>query len=87
MPTSLSPDRRAELLARIETILDGEVRPGLAADGGGVELVGIDDDAIVQVRLLGACQGCASSVYTLTMAVESVLKSREPLIRFVEAVP
>ncbi len=75
------------LLARVEAVLDAEVRAGLAADGGGVELVGIDSDRIVQVRLLGACQGCSSSVYTLTMGIERALKASVPEIRFVEAVP
>ena len=75
------------LLARIEAVLDEEVRAGLSADGGGVEVVGIDSDRIVQVRLLGACQGCSSSVYTLTMGIERTLKAQVPEIRFVEAVP
>lgn len=82
--TETSPD---PLLAKIEAVLDEEVRAGLAADGGGVEVVGIDADRIVQVRLLGACQGCSSSVYTLTMGIERALKTRVPEIRFVEAVP
>lgn len=78
---------RTDLLQRIEDVLDSDVRAGLAADGGGVELAGIDADNIVQVRLLGACQGCSSSLYTLTMGIERALKVRIPEIRFVEAVP
>ena len=78
---------RTNLLRRIEDVLDSDVRAGLAADGGGVELAGIDADNIVQVRLLGACQGCSSSLYTLTMGIERALKVRIPEIRFVEAVP
>lgn len=78
---------RTDLLRRIEDVLDSDVRAGLAADGGGVELAGIDADNIVQVRLLGACQGCSSSLYTLTMGIERALKVRIPEIRFVEAVP
>ena len=84
--THLNPATE-NLLGRIETVLAAEIRPGLEADGGGVELVGIDADRIVQVRLLGACQGCSSSVYTMTMGIERVLKSRVPEVRFVEAVP
>jgi Fe-S cluster biogenesis protein NfuA len=86
MPEPLTEPRRRELLGRIAAVLD-EVRPALAADGGDVELVGIDDDRIVQVRLLGACQGCSASTYTVTMGIESVLKDRVPEVRFVEAVP
>ena len=76
-----------DLRARIEAVLDQHVRPGLRADGGDVELVGIDADRIVQVRMQGACQGCPSSTITLTMGVEATLKAHVPEIRFLEAVP
>jgi Fe-S cluster biogenesis protein NfuA len=76
-----------ELRSRIERVLDEQVRPDLQSDGGGIELVGIDRDRIVQVRLTGACQGCTSSIMTLSMRVEATLKAAVPEIRFVEAVP
>jgi Fe-S cluster biogenesis protein NfuA len=76
-----------DLRSRIERLLDEQVRPDLQSDGGGIELVGIDQDRIVQVRLTGACQGCSSSILTLTMRVEAALKAGVPEIRFVEAVP
>ena len=78
---------RRELRDRIEAILDQHIRPGLHADGGGVEVVDIDDDHIVQVRMQGACQGCPSSIMTLTMGIEATLKTLIPEIRFLEAVP
>ena len=80
-------DRRLDLRRRIEDVLDRLVRPGLKADGGDVEVVGIDADNIVQVRMQGACQGCPSSTMTLTMGIEAALKARIPEIRFLEAVP
>jgi len=76
-----------DIRSRIERVLDERVRPDLQSDGGGIELVGIDQDRIVQVRLTGACQGCSSSILTLTMRVEATLKAAVPEIRFVEAVP
>ncbi len=83
--TATDPEAsRTALLGRIEQVLDAEIREGLRADGGDVELVGIDDDRIVQVRLLGACQGCSSSVYTLTMGIEPRAegpRARSPLHR------
>ena len=82
----LPPDRRV-LLERIETVLDEQVRPGLKADGGDVEVVGIDEDRIVQVRMTGACEGCPSSIMTLTFGIEAALKAALPEIRFLEAVP
>ena len=75
-----------DLRARIERVIDQEVRPGLLADGGDVEVVGVDSDRIVQVRLLGSCQGCASSIYSTTMGIEAAVKARVPEVRFLEAV-
>jgi Fe-S cluster biogenesis protein NfuA len=86
-PTTENDPRRRALLERIEAVLDDQVRAGLLADGGQVEVVGIDEDNIVQVRLLGACQGCPSSTITLTMGIEAALKAQIPEIRFLEAVP
>jgi Fe-S cluster biogenesis protein NfuA len=74
------------LLDRIERVLDEHVRSNLQADGGDIVVVGIDADNIVQVRLTGACQGCSSSVFTISMQVEAVLKAHIPEIRFIEAV-
>ena len=75
------------LLDSIENVLEEHVRPELRADGGDVVVVGLDPDNILQVRLTGACQGCSSSIMTLTMRVEATLKAHVPEIRFVEAVP
>jgi Fe-S cluster biogenesis protein NfuA len=77
---------RSAILARIEQVLDEQVRPDLRSDGGDIELVGIDQDLIVQVRLTGACQGCSSALITMTMRVESAVKAAVPEVRFVEAV-
>ena len=79
--------RRRELLATIERVLDEQVRPEIRSEGGDIVVVGIDEDDIVQVRLTGACAGCPSAIFTLSMRVESPLKAGVPEIRFVEAVP
>jgi Fe-S cluster biogenesis protein NfuA len=80
-------ESREALRVRIESVLNEQVRPGLLADGGDIELVGIDEDRIVQVRLKGACQGCPSSTMTLAFGIEAALKAQIPEIRFLEAVP
>ena len=77
---------RDALKARVEAVIDREVRPGLHADGGDVEVVGVDPDRIVQVRLLGTCSGCASATYTMTMGIEAAVRAEVPEIRFLEAV-
>ena len=75
-----------DLLARVRAVVEAEVRPDLRLDGGDVEVVGVDADRIVQVRLLGSCQGCASSVYSTTMSIEAAVKAKVPEVRFLEAV-
>ena len=77
---------RDALKARVEAVINREVRPGLHADGGDVEVVGVDTDRIVQVRLLGTCSGCASATYTMTMGIEAAVRAEVPEIRFLEAV-
>jgi Fe-S cluster biogenesis protein NfuA len=77
----------SEVLERVERVLEEHVRPGLRTNGGDLEVVSIDQDNIVQVRLLGACQGCSSSVFTLTMLAEKAVKAHVPEVRFLEAVP
>ena len=58
---------------QIEKTMDEYIRPMLAKDGGGVEIVDIKD-AVVYCRLQGACAGCAQSGYTLKMMIERTLK-------------
>jgi Fe-S cluster biogenesis protein NfuA len=86
MSATIPENERRELSTRVQKVLDEFVRPGLRLDGGDVELVGIDEDRIVQVRLAGTCSGCPSTVYTLTMDMENEVKARVPEIRFLEAV-
>lgn len=62
-----------ELMPVVERVLD-KIRPSIALDGGTLELLGIKN-ALVYVRLGGACQGCPSSSITLKDGVERVLKS------------
>ncbi len=53
-----------------------EIRPALQADGGDVELIDVQEDGTVLVRLQGACQGCPMSQLTLSNGVERVLRDR-----------
>lgn len=62
-----------------------EIRPLLQADGGDIELVGVED-GVVKVRLRGACAGCPGAQMTLKMAVERRIKSKVPEIQRVESV-
>lgn len=70
---------------KVEKVLD-EIRPGLQADGGDVELVDVTEDGIVNVKLTGACAGCPMSTLTLKMAIEKKLKEKIPEVKAVEQV-
>lgn len=70
---------------KVKEIIDS-IRPMLQNDGGDIELVGVDSDNIVQVRLQGACRGCPGAQMTLKMGVERLLKERVPEVKEVVAV-
>jgi len=71
-------------IKNVETVLD-ELRPYLMADGGNVELVGLDGP-IVKLKLQGACNSCPSSTVTLKMGIERRLKEMIPEIYEVQQV-
>lgn len=58
-----------------------KVRPMLQRDGGDIELVSVEDDGVVKVRLRGACGACPMSTMTLKMGVEKFLKQEVPAVR------
>jgi Fe-S cluster biogenesis protein NfuA len=72
------------LLSRVEQALD-TIRPYLAADGGNVRVLGITDELVLQLELLGACGTCPMSPMTLKAGVEESVKKAVPEIVRVEA--
>jgi Fe-S cluster biogenesis protein NfuA len=62
------------------------IRPALQRDGGDIELVDVDEDGTVSVRLQGACQGCSMATMTLQMGVERILKEQIPKVKEVVSV-
>ena len=69
---------------KIQAVID-EIRPLLQADGGDIDLVGVED-GVVKVRLRGACAGCPGAQMTLKMAVERRIKMKVPEVQRVESV-
>jgi len=64
IPPRLPPRRRIglfEKVRRIEGILDQHIRPALASDGGGLDLVDLKGDELM-VQYHGACGSCSSSI-------------------------
>jgi Fe-S cluster biogenesis protein NfuA len=73
-----------EIVAKIRTILERDVRPYVEQDGGEIRFAGYHD-GIVEVVLQGACAGCPSSSVTLKLGIEARLKDEIPEVRSVVA--
>jgi Fe-S cluster biogenesis protein NfuA len=58
-----------------------KVRPMLQRDGGDIELVSVEENGTVKVRLKGACGSCPMSTMTLKMGVEKMLKQEVPEVK------
>ncbi len=67
------PMTNLQKMARIQEVIEQEIRPGLQGDGGDLELLDIDGDRVI-VRLRGSCAGCPSAHITLKRWVEARLK-------------
>ncbi|MDQ1727581.1 MAG: hypothetical protein QOK14_1626, partial [Frankiaceae bacterium] len=70
---------------RVQHALD-DVRPYLGSHGGDVRLLGVSDEGVVQLQLLGSCDGCASSAVTLELAVEDAIRAAAPEIIRIDVV-
>jgi len=70
---------------KVKDIIEN-LRGALQSHGGDVELVGIDEDNTVNVRLQGACQGCPGAAMTMKMGIERILRDKVPEVKQVVAV-
>jgi NifU-like protein len=52
-------------IALIQEIIEREIRPGLQADGGDIELIDIDGDKVI-IALRGMCTGCVMAGVTIS---------------------
>ncbi len=86
-PTTQAPKLLTNLqkINLIQQVIDQEIRPVLAQDGGDMELFDVEGD-VVKVVLKGACNGCVSSTETLKVAIEATLKDRVLPTLIVESV-
>lgn len=67
-----------EIVSQINEVLD-MLRPNFLMHGGNIEFVKFEEGKVF-VRLVGACDGCPSSVYTLKLLVEDTLKNEVPQV-------
>jgi Fe-S cluster biogenesis protein NfuA len=61
------------MLKKINQLIDERVRPALANDGGGLEVLGLDVN-VVTIRYQGACGSCPSSISATLTAIAGLLK-------------
>lgn len=73
-----------EVAQRIITILNEEIRPAVAMDGGDVAFKSFEN-GIVTLELQGACSNCPASTMTLKMGIENRLKEEIPEVEEVVA--
>ena len=72
-----TPDQA--LLEAVETLLNQQVNPAVAAHGGHISVDKVEGSA-VYLRMSGGCQGCAASAATLREGVERMLRAALPQI-------
>lgn len=70
---SVSKEEETALLKKINEVLDNRVRPALAGDGGGLEVMGLEGYTL-KIRYQGACGSCPSSIRGTLVAIENLLR-------------
>lgn len=73
---ALPPD---VLKKKVQEVLDMQVNPNLAAHGGFVELINVENNNVF-VRMGGGCQGCGAADVTLKMGIERMIREAVPSI-------
>jgi Fe-S cluster biogenesis protein NfuA len=82
MPEVAEGDRipPEHLRMRVQQVLDEMINPGVAAHGGFVELLDVQDDNVF-IRMGGGCQGCGAADVTLKMGIERLIREQVPQVR------
>ena len=66
-------ENETELLKQIRELIEQKVRPALANDGGGLEIISFNDMRL-KVRYHGACGSCPSATRGTLIAIENLLR-------------
>jgi Fe-S cluster biogenesis protein NfuA len=61
------------MMKQINELLDDRVRPALAGDGGGLEVLTLDSK-VLTIRYQGACGSCPSSIAGTLHAIQNLLQ-------------
>ena len=87
--TEIRPVRKAmsniQRMQKIIQVVDEDIRPRLAQDGGDLELVDVEGSRVI-VSMRGTCAACRASQLTIKELVEKNLREQvDPAIIVVEA--
>ncbi len=66
-------DPNDPILVKAKQVLEENILPALAADGGGLEIVGRHEKQIM-IRYMGACGSCPASLTGTLVAIEGLLQ-------------
>lgn len=75
----------SETVKQIKRIIENQIRPVVALDGGDIVFVKYEEH-ILYIRMKGACAGCPSSQATLKDGIETTMRQALPEIQEVRAV-
>ncbi|MBI4852741.1 MAG: NifU family protein [Acidobacteria bacterium] len=68
-----------ELKKKVQEVLDLQINPSVAAHGGYVDLIAVENNN-VYIRMGGGCQGCGAANMTLKMGIERMIRDAVPSI-------
>ena len=73
----LSEQERAVEVTRVLQL----VQPAMQADGGGCQLVNVNEEGIVTIQFEGTCLFCPSQKLTLNSGIALTLKAHLPWVK------
>ncbi len=78
-------DSDSPIVKQIKRVLQNEIKPVVALDGGDIAFVKYENQ-VLSLKMLGACSGCPSSTATLKEGIEVRMKQAFPEIQEVISV-
>ncbi len=80
-------DKTAKIDHRLlEDVLDA-IRPSFQADGGDIELIGVDDETgVVTIEMTGACAACMFASTDISEGIDTIIKEHVPGVTTVRPV-
>lgn len=80
-------DKTAKIDHRLlEDVLDA-IRPSFQADGGDIELIGVDNETgVVTIEMTGACAACMFASTDISEGIDTIIKEHVPGVTAVRPV-